>query len=331
MSAYYVVWKAYQRRAETFAPRLGARLLYMPHAFRNKWLRPLDYLKNFLFTFRILLADRPKFVFIQSPPLYAALAPLILRIPYVIDGHNAVWQTFWGRLPLSGIILRNASALIVHNDEIRKLAEQRLPGSVLITIRDPIDAIRWPVPREPNRVLFVCSFDEGEPVGILPGIVESLPEYDFYITADPLKLPRDIRAELKSLPNLTFTGFLPTEEYQKLMRSSAVAVVLEEHESTQPSGACEAMASETPLVLSRSTLTSALFGDWACLVNHRSHEIAAAIREAATPHRLELSGYRERWNAEVDVAIGQLVDHCFESRDVSSPKAAKEAAGSPLR
>jgi glycosyltransferase involved in cell wall biosynthesis len=222
------------------------------------------------------------------------------------------------------MILRNACAVIAHNEEIQKLAQERLPDAHPITIRDPVDSICWSVPRNPNQVLFVCSFDSGEPVEIFPEIVGSLPEYNFYVTADPLKLPRGLRAAMRSLPNLTFTGFLPAREYQELLCSSAVAVVLEKTKSTQPSGACEALSSDTPLVLTRSTLTATLFGKWAYLVNHDSNEIAAAIRKAAL-EQLDLSRYRQRWNTDVDAAIVELRDQLGQSAG-SGAEAAESGA-----
>lgn len=308
MSAIYLVWKAYQRRAETLAPKLGAELIYMPHVFRRRMLRPLDYLGHLVSTARLLLVHRPAIVYVQAPPLYAALMPLLFRIPYVLDTHNGIWQTHWGRLPLSRLILRNAKAVIVHNDEIKAIARLRLPDLPIVTVRDPVNSIRNPVvARHANRILFICSFDAGEPVQILADIVQSLPDYEFYITADRAKLARGVRDGLKGLPNLTFTGFLPTEQYQKLLCSSAAAVVLEELPSTQPSGACEALSSDTPLVVSRTALTEALFGTWARLVRNRPEEIVAAIRHSAL-RPLDLSLHRRIWNEDVDAGLRELAD-----------------------
>lgn len=317
MSAVYSVWRTYQRRAETLAPRLSATLLYFPHFFHSRWLRPLDYFIHFLSMIRLLSASRPSIVFVQSPPVHAALAPLVLRIPYVIDAHNTVFQAFWGRLPLSDWILRKARAVIVHNEEIESLARQRLPVSQLFTIPDPIAPIRWPVSREAKRVLFVCSFDPGEPVELIAEIVESLNDYQFYITADTKKLSRSERARFRTLSNLTLTGFLSTEAYQRLLCSSTAAVVLEESESQQPSGACEAMSSDTPLVLSCSTLTRKLFGDWAWLVENRAEQVTGAIRKAAV-QRLDLTSQRERWNATVDAGLAELLKKVSGGRAVAS-------------
>jgi glycosyltransferase involved in cell wall biosynthesis len=303
--AVYLVWRGYQRRAEVLGPKLGAEVFYLPNLFRSKMLRPLDYLVKLLRSIRILWASRASIVFVQSPPLYGALAALLLRIPYVVDAHNNVFQGFWSRVPFSDSILRRARAVIVHNREIKELARRRLPRVWLVIIQDPVESISWPVSREPRHVLFICSFDPGEPIELIAEIIEAMPEYSFYITADVKKLARTIRTRLRSLPNLTLTGFLPTEQYQRLLCSSAVAVVLEEVEHTQPSGACEALSSDTPLVVSSSTLTRDRFGDWAWPVEHRPGAMVTAIREAAS-RRLDLGLQRERWNLQVDAGIAAL-------------------------
>lgn len=316
MNTLYLVWKQYQRRAEVIGPMLGAKVVYFPHLFRSRSLRPLDYLVKTVRTIHLLRVARPSLVFVQSPPLYAALAPLILRVPYVVDAHNGVWQSFWGRLPLSKMILRKALAVIVHNKEIRVLAQMQLPDSKLVVIRDPIQPIRWPVSRAPRQVLFICSFDSGEPADLIADVIESMPDYNFAITADVKKLPRHIRSRLTLLPNLTLTGFLNVEQYQRLLCSSAVAVVLEENASIQPSGACEAMASDTPLVTSSSTLTKKLFGDWAWLADHRPAAIAAVIPQAAD-QRLDLTPYRQLWNCDVNASLTELHDRLAQSGNLS--------------
>jgi hypothetical protein len=305
MKAIFLVWWEYQRRAEVLGPKLGAEVFYLPNRFRSKMLRPLDYLMKLIRSIRIIRASEASVVLVQSPPLYGALAALLLRLPFVVDAHHGVFQGFWSRAPFWNSILHRAQAVIVHHRIIQDVARQRLPEAHLLAISDPIEPISWPVSRESRRVLFICSFDPNEPVEIIAEVIEAMPEYSFYITANVNKLAPDVRARLTSLPNLTLTGFLPTEQYQRLLCSSAVVVDLDESEYAQPSGACEALSSDTPLVVSSSALIKDRFGDWACLVEHHTATIVAAIRNAAA-QRLDLGLYRKRWNREVDAGLAAL-------------------------
>ncbi|NJN75556.1 MAG: hypothetical protein HC796_04155 [Synechococcaceae cyanobacterium RL_1_2] len=77
-------------------------------------------------------------------------------------------------------------------------------------------------------------------------------------------------------------------------------------EGTQPSGACEALSSNTQLVISRTSLIEKLFGDWAILVDNSSDAIATAIR-GLTLQQLDLAAYREQWNVGVKQEVGNLL------------------------
>lgn len=304
MSAY-LVWKSYQRRAEVLAHKLSAEIIYLPHLFRRKWQRPFDYIYKFFCSIFALLKRKPVMVHIQSPPLFTALPALLLGIPYILDTHNGVWQRFWGRLPLSGLILDRSKAILVHNSEIEKIARKQYQSDKYIVLRDPVGKIEWPVERVPGQIVFVCSFDPGEPIDAIVKVVEQMRDYKFYITADPCKVTPEQRRRLMASSNLTLTGYLSTQKYQEMLCSSQAVVVLEEGEGTQPSGACEALSSDTPLVLSRSTLTESLFGDWALLVDNDSEDIERGIR-ATEGMCLDLESERSAWNAEVDRGLREL-------------------------
>jgi hypothetical protein len=87
--------------------------------------------------------------------------------------------------------------------------------------------------------------------------------------------------------------------------SSLAALVLTTSDATQPSGACEALSSDTQLVISRTSLTEKLFGEWAVLVDNDSEAIAQAIRSLSV-QELDLAAYRQKWNMSVQQEITRL-------------------------
>lgn len=292
----FIVWHGFQRRAEALAPLLGAGLVYLPNRWRSRWLRPLDYARKLLLTVQALRRERPAVVVLQVPPPFGALAALALEVPYVLDAHNAALQGFWARLPLSGWITRRAALVVAHNDEARRLAEERFPGARVAALRDPLDdrlMSRQRGPRDERRILIVCSFGPDEPIDQIHGLVAARPDLEFVITARVEKLERSWRERLKALPNLRLTGFLASEDYDALLASVGAAVVFTARSATQPSGACEALASDTPLVLSRTSLTMSLFGDWAHLVEDARQ--AAEALDTARLSRPDLGEYRRSW------------------------------------
>ncbi len=309
----FIVWKSYQRRAEVLAPQLQAKVLFIPHIFRRKRLRPIDYLYKLLVGCYVGLKTQPRLIVFQAPPLYSAFTALLLRIPYVIDAHNPVFQHVggkisWGKLPLSGFLIRQARAVIVHNHGILKLARKSYPEVTFFNIPDPLESILGcSVERLSNQILVICSFDPDEPVDVLLESIARLHHYNFIVTADILKLPYDLQVKLKNLPNIRLTGFLPIAEYHALLCSSMAALVLTSQDLIQPSGACEALSSNTQLIISNTPLINELFGEWAILVENTAPAIVNAVQELK-PKQLDLSHYRDSWNRSVDQEIARMRD-----------------------
>ena len=308
-SGMFIVWKKYQRRPEVLAALLNCELKFYPHLFRSKYLRPLDYLFKLIVNIKDILLTKPDFAIAQCPPTFSVLPALLTKTPYIIDAHNPLFQVeMWQKLPLSQTILGNALGIVVHNQEMFQLVERMYPKSNLFTISDPIKEIVPPQvqPRQAKQILVIASFDPwDEPVELLIETMEQLQEYNFIITADPNKLDPDTASSLQKLNNVTLTGFLATSDYHQVLCSSLGALVLTTSDATQPSGACEALSSNTQLVISRTSLTEKLFGEWAVLVNNDAESIAEAINSLSV-RELDLEDYRRQWNAEVQQEITRL-------------------------
>jgi glycosyltransferase involved in cell wall biosynthesis len=306
----YIVWKGYQRRAEVLASLLGAELKFFPHHFESKFLRMFDYFIKLVANIHYLSQNRVRLVIVQAPPLFAAIPALILGIPYVIDAHNPVFQGFWGKLPLTRYLIFKAQAVIVHNSEILQLAEKRYPSLSFLKVADPIEFI--PPSKEGRRekqILIICSFDTwDEPIDLLIKCINKLPDYTFVITADVNKLSTKLGDKLKACTNIRLTGFLPTSDYHALLTSSLAALVLTTSEATQPSGACEALSSDTQLIVSETSLTRELFGEWAILIDNSVDSIVTAVNSLHVKS-LDLTHYRNQWNLSVQEDMRILYEH----------------------
>ena len=247
----------------------------------------------------------------QCPPTYSALPAWITKTPYIIDTHNPLFQVqMWQQLPLTKTLLRDALAIIVHNAEMFQLVKSIHPSARLFTISDPIQAIvpATPQQRLENQILVIASFDPwDEPVKLLIEVMKELTEFEFIVTADVNKLDPETATKLTQLKNVTLTGFLATEEYHRVLCSSLASLVLTTSNATQPSGACEALSSDTQLVISNTSLTKKLFGEWAVLVENSVESIVSAIR-ALSLQEMDLSSERDRWNASVKQEIGRLLE-----------------------
>ena len=303
----FIAWKEYQRRAEVLAPLLGCSgVCYFPHFFQSKALRPFDYLLELIRTVAYLIRFRPKLVFLQAPPLFSAFGAILFRTPYVVDIHNTLVQSFWSRVPLTKTFLRNAEVLIAHNSEIAAVIQARYPAAKVVTIQDPVEAICNGLRlRDKREILIICSFDRDEPISLILEMIQELPEFAFTITANVRRLPRDLHQAFTACTNLRLTGFLSTDAYHSLLSSCKAAVVLCTMPAVQPSGAVEALASNTPLIVTRSSLTESLFGEWAMLVDNNLESLTVAIR-SLNDDRQDLQVYRNRWNDQVFREIAEL-------------------------
>ncbi len=310
-SGLFLVWKKYQRRPEVLAPLIDCELKFIPHLFRSKYLRPLDYLIKLFVSVKDILAKKPNFVVAQCPPTFSALPAWLTKTPYIIDAHNPLFQVeMWQKLPFSQTLLQNALGIIVHNSEMYQLVSKIVPDAQLFTISDPIVPIA-PTQlqkRQSKQILVIASFDPwDEPVELLIEAMKELKEYQFVVTADVNKLDSATATSLQALDNVNLTGFLALEEYHQMLCSSLAALVLTTSNATQPSGACEALSSDTQLVISKTSLTQKLFGDWATLVDNSVESIATAIREMSLQD-LDLAEYRQQWNTNVQQEVAKMLE-----------------------
>lgn len=311
VSGLFLVWKKYQRRPEVLASLIDCNLKFFPHLFGSKYLRPLDYVIKLLASIKDILTSKPDFVVAQCPPTFSALPALLTKTPYLIDAHNPLFQVeMWRKLPLSNTLIRNALGIIVHNSEMYQLVSKIAPDARLFTICDPIVPIVLdePLERNPKQILAIASFDPwDEPVELLIATMKELHEYQFIVTANVNKLDPKTAASLKALDNVNLTGFLSIEEYHRMLCSSLAALVLTTSNATQPSGACEALSSDTQLVISKTSLTEKLFGSWAKIVDNSVESIATAVRELSLQN-LDLAERRHQWNTALQEEINQMME-----------------------
>lgn len=306
----FFIWKKYQRRPEVLASLINSQPIFIPHLFKSKYLRLFDYLIKLVISIKAIVTTKPNFVFVQCPPTYSAFPALITGVPYIIDAHNPLFQIeVWQKIPFAKYLIKNAKAVIVHNFEMMEFVKKKYPSLRLFNIADPIQVISSNQKRQEKQILVIASFDSwDEPIELLIESIEELSDYTFIITADVNKLPSATKKRLQQLDNVRLTGFLPTKDYHSWLCSSVAALVLTSSNATQPSGACESLSSDTQLIISKTSLTQKLFGEWAILVDNSKESIVQAVRSLALKE-IDLSEYRDRWNMSVKREILNLYSY----------------------
>ncbi|MGW5666817.1 hypothetical protein [Micromonospora sp. NPDC003776] len=304
----FISWKKYQRRSDVLAQALGAEIVWRPHRATGKLLRPGDYLAHARQDLARLRAERPPYVIAQTQPHFTALAPYLARVPYVVDGHNGQFQSWWRRVPGAEQVLRGARLVLTHNREADRIARAAFPGLRTLVVHDPLRNIP-PAPPQ-GWVFVVASAAPDEPMDVLIEAIEALPDVLFATTAPLHKLPESLRERAARLPNLRTLGFLDLPDYEAALAGSRAVVVLTDRDGCQPSGACEALSAARPLVVSHTATTEELFGSFATLVPNEATGLAAGIRSAlaAEPTRASrIAAARHAWTARTSAELTELM------------------------
>ena len=289
--AIFVVWgpPSHGPRSRLLAQELGIRRLYFIAATRRRgWLAaPMKYGYQAAKTLRILLRERPRLVFVQSPPSFAVLfvwlACRIIGARFVVDAHSDALQRriwLWPRW-LYRMLTRQALATIVTNERFKDRIEA--DGGRAFVLRDiPArleGAAGYPVQGAFNLV-FVSTCARDEPLAEVVAALRELPEIDLYVTGR--KPAPAALAALDPPVNVHFTDFLRDDEYRGLLSAADAVMCLTTRDNTMQRGACEALALGKPIVTSDWPLLRDYFGSGAVYVTSSSADIRRGVQEMAT-------------------------------------------------
>jgi len=280
----FITWYPYCRRSDTIAEFLdGSSHLIHYLSFKRPLQAPAKYVLQSVATLRTLSRDRPELVLVAVPPIFAAIPVWMYtrrtRTRFVIDAHTGIFEHARWRwlLPMTRALFRRADAVVVTGQHLQGVVESW--GARATVIGDV--PVHFPEGRAPAecgapRIVVVNTFSLDEPVGELLSAAASLPDVRFFVTGDC----RHARAEwLKSAPdNVTFTGFIPEEDYAGLLRAADAIVVLTTHDHTMQRGAYEALALGKPLVTSDWGLLRETFSRGTVHVANTAEAIADGIR-----------------------------------------------------
>jgi glycosyltransferase involved in cell wall biosynthesis len=314
----FLVWAERHRgtRSAWLAESIGIDdLRYLaPTRGRGWWASWRKYPRQGVSTLRLLLARRPRVVFVQSPPSFAAWVAtwygVATRAAIVIDAHSDAFErSIWTRPRwATRLVARAAVATIVTNEHWAQLV--RAWGGRAITVPSiPTDfaAGLYPPLAPGHNVAVVNTWASDEPLGALLGAATLLPGVTFHVTG------RDDRvASLRQrIPgNVRFTGFLPEATYHGLLRAADAVVCLTTRDHTMQNGACEALSHETPIVTSDWDVLREYFDTGTVHVDNTQEGIARGIAHLLANLNDYESGVRElraRRQREWEVTRDRLI------------------------
>jgi glycosyltransferase involved in cell wall biosynthesis len=306
----FVVWSPQYKgtRSAWLAKELGvpAPKYFAPTAGRGLRAAVVKYPRQFVATLLTLAKERPRVVFVQSPPSFAtwaaALYAVVARAALVIDAHSDAFErSIWTRPRwLNAVVARRAATTIVTTGHwAQRVAGMGGRAVVVPAIPTNLEVGEAPA-IEGFAVVFVATWASDEPVESVLEAARSCPDATFYLTGRP---PASYAKGAAGLPdNVRLTGFLPEPTYNALLANAGAVMCLTTRDHTMQNGAAEALYLGTPIITSDWQVLREFFPRGTIHVDNSPAAIVDAVRRIAADgdrYRAEVRSLRnellERW------------------------------------
>lgn len=311
----FIAWAPYSRRSETFAQAFGAKLHLIHYLkFQSPLQAPFKYVLQTIRTWQLLFKERPEVVFVQNPPFVSSLAVYLYcwltHARFVIDYHSASFARIWDwALPIQRFLARRAKVNMVTNQHWADIVYSW--GARPMVMKDPF--VQLPKGDEckldPNffNVIVINTFAPDEPLEEVLQAAAQLPGVKFYISGNTKRKPASFFTDLPS--NVTFTGFLPDDQYLGLFSAVDAALALTTRNYTLQRGGCEAVAMGKPLITSNWPFLQEFFAKGTVYVANTVDSIREGILTMQQEHRRlenEIVEFRHESRRDWDAQLAQL-------------------------
>ena len=293
----FVSWAPFCSRSDSIAMRLDgvSFMVYSPRWGSAYPTVAFKYLSQTIKTLRILFRQRPRVVFVMTPPVVACfpvwLYALVTGASCVIDAHSAAffdrrWQAI---LFLHRFFSRHAATTTVTNEYLRTIvrgwgATSHIVSDVPVCFADP-----EPVTLKGHcNMTMVSTFTADEPLEVFLAAARAVPDVQFYVTGSHRQADRRVLA--MAPPNVTFTGFLPDARYVGQLLASDAVICLTTLDHTMQRGAYEAVYLGRPVITSDTPVLRDAFKMGTVHVANSVEDVVRGIREM----RDNLVNYRDQ-------------------------------------
>jgi len=280
----WITWH-YAARSRNMAQVLGIPIfeyfntknVLIRHTFSSVW------------TIWVLLRQRPKVIFLQLSFMLLNIVVLYKflsfgKVTIIADCHTKALRRkargifnyiFW---PIKKFTFRFVNISIVSNIGMEKDIKQLHSHYFIIPDKIPVLKINK-VESNEKYFVYISSFAVDEPFEEIFDVVKLLPkEYKFYWTG---KISQNKKFPQEIPNNLIFTDYISFEKYYELIANAEAILALTTEDDCLQSGAYEALAVETPMVISDTEALRNYFSNAAIYTKHDPHQIKEKLLEAA--------------------------------------------------
>lgn len=261
-------------------------------------------------TIILVIKRKPDLIFCQNPSIFLASLLCFLR-PFfkyklVVDRHsNFRFEELKSNHPkwilfhfLSHYSLRNADLTIVTNQHLKDIVEAR--GGIGCVLPDKLPTLAAQAKPDGNHrtVTFITTYSGDEPIFEVVDAARILGgEYHFNITGSYKRFGGKDKLINQLPPNVTLTGFLPDEDYERTLAESDAIIVITTAEYTLTCGAYEAVALEKPMILGNTKTIKEYFSKGAVYADPTPESLAACIEtvcENLIDYRQQVSDLKDQ-------------------------------------
>lgn len=258
--------------------RLNADLHEVVSPYKNSVVR---YVYCALRTLLLLYKLKPRVLIVQNPSVVLGLWCLPLRFFWgfklIVDAHNAgIYHENVFVAWLNKLLMRSADLTIVTNQALAQVVMGNRGAAFVLP--DPLPNFPEEYRRlqiVPNTAMFVCSWASDEPYVNVFDAAKLTPEIAYAVTGASKGREKDYGAPLPD--NVTLTGYLSDEAYERLLHQSMVVIDLTTRDNCMVCGAYEAVAAQTPLITSDNSALRAYFESGTVFCDNSTESIAAAV------------------------------------------------------
>jgi glycosyltransferase involved in cell wall biosynthesis len=282
-----IVWIAWERHRRTVELcRYFGFYLIIYEGINNRLL------KYIIFTLKTLidiLKLRPHVLIVQNPSIVLTFIACIFKNLFgyklIVDTHNggilpenkflqrlsAVYKFFQKKADVTIVTNINLANIVSRNNGIPFVMPDKLP-EVRNSKTSSDLGMRL-------KIVYICTFGSDEPyIQVIEAANHFSSNVSFLVTGNIKRVP--ITTVFSKPPNLTFTGFLPDDEYWGLLLSADLIIDLTYRDDCLVCGAYEAVAAKVPLVLSDTVALRDYFNKGVVFTNNSTEDLVIKITYA---------------------------------------------------
>lgn len=300
----FIVWTKYQSRVEGIVKDISDYSSPIKVVYRenprtrfsiHKFLYYIAYIFQDLYT---LLINKPSLIFVQVPPQYSLIAPLVYKKFFnkksliVADLHNSALRNPWIDRIFSKRLMSYADIKLVHNETVYNNIPEDLISNKnqefhILEDKTEFNEVSWSEKtfneneKEKLTIFFPASFNLDEPILEVVKAAKLNPDCMFILTGNKKKLKRNFNISMNELPeNVEITGWIAKDKYDTLMQKCDILMGLTIYDDIQMSVSNEGLGNKKLMILSDTITLRYLYGNGAIYVENDSVSISKGIEFA---------------------------------------------------